>query len=201
MATKDELQTTLKDTYGINKNITQGLTKADCQRLVDILAEEPSMAHLVTAYAEKNSTLGGKNAYYSRMRNQAETKLETLGEEKEKLEAQYRELEASIAVIESSTQGLDQRKQQLLAENQRLAQEVEILSSDNDRLALAVTDLGSRNDELSRANDVLKKDNKDLKNIVDQIRLRLAHDTQELLKYEDSEIRKALIRLFRWTLG
>ncbi len=201
MATKDELQTTLKDSYGINKNITQGLTKADCQRLVDVLAEEPSMAHLVTAYAEKNSTLGGKNAYYSRMRNQAETKLGSLEAEKDQLEAQYRELEASIAAIESSTTDLDQRKQQLLAENQRLAQEVESLSRENEQLTSAVTDLGSRNDDLSRANAELKKDNKDLKNIVDQIRLRLAHDTQELLKYEDSEIRKALIRLFRWTLG
>ena len=47
----------------------------------------------------------------------------------------------------------------------------------------------------------LKKDNKELKNVVDQIRLRLAHDTKMLLQYEDSEIRKALIRLFRWTLG
>jgi hypothetical protein len=54
---------------------------------------------------------------------------------------------------------------------------------------------------LTEANTQLKKDNKDLKNIVDQIRLRLARDTKELLEYEDNEIRKALIRLFRWTLG
>ena len=47
----------------------------------------------------------------------------------------------------------------------------------------------------------LKKDNKELKNVVDQIRLRLARDTKMLLQYEDSEIRKALIRMFRWTLG
>ena len=61
--------------------------------------------------------------------------------------------------------------------------------------------LTSQNDELIDANTKLKKDNKDLKNIVDQIRLRLARDTKMLLEYEDSEIRKALIRLFRWTLG
>ncbi|MEQ9669030.1 hypothetical protein [Coleofasciculus sp. G2-EDA-02] len=56
-------------------------------------------------------------------------------------------------------------------------------------------------EELVDANEKLKKDNRDLTNIVDQIRLRLARDTKMLLEYEDSEIRKALIRLFRWTLG
>ena len=45
------------------------------------------------------------------------------------------------------------------------------------------------------------EENKDLKNLVDAIKLRLTKDIQELLKYEDSEIRKALIRLFQWTLG
>lgn len=59
----------------------------------------------------------------------------------------------------------------------------------------------TRNDELVDVNDQLKKENKDLKNIVDQIRLRLARDIDELLRYEDSELRKAMIRLFRWTLG
>jgi hypothetical protein len=56
-------------------------------------------------------------------------------------------------------------------------------------------------DELAEANNQLKRDNKELKNIVDQIRLRLARDTKMLLQYEDSELRKAVIRLFRWTLG
>ncbi|HEY9833975.1 MAG TPA: hypothetical protein V6D26_25715, partial [Stenomitos sp.] len=55
--------------------------------------------------------------------------------------------------------------------------------------------------ELSQVNEELKKDNKDLKNIIDAIKLRLAIDVKSLLRYEDSEIRKALIKLFNSTLG
>jgi FtsZ-binding cell division protein ZapB len=61
--------------------------------------------------------------------------------------------------------------------------------------------LTTQNDELTIANTQLKKENRDLKNIVDQIKLRLARDTKALLQYENSELRKAVIRLFRWTLG
>jgi hypothetical protein len=75
------------------------------------------------------------------------------------------------------------------------------LSSENLTMATRVDALASNNNELLEANDQLKKDNKSLKNIVDAIRLRLARDTNELLKYEDNEIRKALIKLFKWTLG
>lgn len=50
-------------------------------------------------------------------------------------------------------------------------------------------------------NDQLKKDNKRLKNLVDAIRLKLAIDVESLLRYEDSEIRQALIRWFKGTQG
>lgn len=61
--------------------------------------------------------------------------------------------------------------------------------------------LGSKVEILVGVNEQLKKDNKDLKNLVDAIKLKLAKDTKKLLQYEDSEIRKALIQLFKWTLG
>jgi len=89
----------------------------------------------------------------------------------------------------------------LLKEQQALENQINELTADNKNLSLKVQTLITRNDELSEANDRLKRDNKELKNVVDQIRLRLARDTKMLLQYEDSEIRKALIRLFRWTLG
>lgn len=47
----------------------------------------------------------------------------------------------------------------------------------------------------------LKKDNRDLKNTVDKIRLGLAQRIRDLLEYEDSEIRRALLTWFRGTLG
>lgn len=93
------------------------------------------------------------------------------------------------------------RKQQLSQEHQALESQVKNLEQDNHNLSFKVQTLIGHNDELMAANTQLKKDNKDLKNLVDQIRLRLARDTKMLLQYEDSEIRKVLIRLFQWTLG
>ncbi|PSB11022.1 hypothetical protein C7B62_07180 [Pleurocapsa sp. CCALA 161] len=57
------------------------------------------------------------------------------------------------------------------------------------------------NDRLQKINAELKKDNKRLKNIVDLIKLRIAQQTKEILQYEDSEIRKAVIKFFHSTLG
>jgi hypothetical protein len=72
MATKAELQNALKERFGINKNISQPLTKEDCQRLLDLLAREPSAAKLVGSYAEKNSQLGRNNATYGGARERVE---------------------------------------------------------------------------------------------------------------------------------
>lgn len=194
MSSKNEFQTLLKEQYGINKNISQSLTKEECERLLEILSREPSTVRLVESFAQKNSSLGQNNAYFSRMRSQAEKKLENLQRE-------YYDLEKSIHEIERSKQVLEQKKHTLEAERRRLEVELEEISAQNNSLAVKVQDLTSKNDELTIANEELKKDNKNLKNIVDQIRLRLARDTKLLLEYEDSEIRKALIRILRWTLG
>ncbi|MGF1542743.1 MAG: hypothetical protein ACFCU5_20270 [Pleurocapsa sp.] len=59
----------------------------------------------------------------------------------------------------------------------------------------------AENDQLQKINAELKKDNKRLKNIVDLIKLKIAQQTKEILKYEDSEIRKAVIKFFHSTLG
>lgn len=194
MVSKDELQTILKDTFGINKNISQPLNQEECERLLDLLKSEPSAFKLVQSYAEKNSYLGRNNANYGRARNQAERKLEAL-------KTQYSQLEQSIESIETANKTMEEKRAMLVAEQKRLQADVQALSSSNQSLASKVQTLTTENDELVSANTQLKKENKDLKNIVDQIRLRLARDTKELLKYEDSQLRKAIIRLFQWTLG
>lgn len=194
MASKAELQTTLKEKFGINKNVSQSLSQKDCEELLDILQQEPSTVKLVESYSTKNSTLGRNNASYSRAHKQAERRLEIL-------QAEYRQLEQSIASIETAKKNLELKKGNLEAEQRELETKVELLVSRNQSLGATVQTLTTQNDELSVANTKLKKENKDLKNIVDQIRLRLARDTKELLQYEDSEIRKAVIRLFRWTLN
>ncbi len=72
---------------------------------------------------------------------------------------------------------------------------------DKDSLEVKVKALTAKNKELSAVNQELKKDNKNLKNIVDRIKLKLAIDTKKLLRSEDRELRKEIIKLFKWTLG
>jgi len=201
MASKNEFQNALKEKFGINKNISQLLSKEECEKLLALLYSEPSAAKLVEFYADKNSSLGRNNANFAKARNQAERKFEAL-------QVEYLQLEKSIVSIEEANTTLERRKELLEEEQRKLEAEVQSLYFKNQSLSSNIQTLTTKNDELNVKNDELivantqlKKENKDLKNIVDQIKLRLARDTKELLQYEDSEIRKAVIRLFRWTLG
>ena len=194
MPSKNQLQTTLREKYGINKNITQPLSPEDCENLLNLLGTQPSAERLVEAFIEKNSELSKNNRYYGQRRSQAEKRFE-------RLQTEHQQLQKSIAELEATNGELGHRKQGLFEEHQALEAEINQLTAENQSLGLKVQTLTTHNDELVEANDQLKKDNKELKNVVDQIRLRLARDTKMLLQYEDSEIRKALIRLFRWTLG
>lgn len=194
MQSKKELQTILKDRYGINKNISQPLATEDCAQLLTTLQSQPSAVKLVESYSTKNSDLGKNNKYFGQLRSNAERKLK-------KLQSEYQQLEDQIATMEQAKESLTDRKQIITAETEALQADIKRLSAEKQHLASKVQTLTTHNDELVEANTQLKKDNKDLKNVVDQIRLRLARDTKMLLQYEDSEIRRAMIRLFRWTLG
>ena len=194
MPSKSELQSALKEKYGINKNITQPLSTEECEQLLTLLHTQPSAVRLVGSFVAKNSDLSRTNRQFGQQRSQAEKRLNAL-------QAEYQQLEKTVADFEARNRTLGDRKGQLSQEQQALEAEIKKLSDKNASLSQKMQALTTQNDELIDANEQLKKDNKDLKNIVDQIRLRLARDTKMLLEYEDSEIRKALIRLFRWTLG
>lgn len=194
MPPKSQLQDLLKEKYNINKNITQALSPEDCEQLLLLLKNDPTAERLVEAFIGKNDELSKKNRYYGQQRSQAEKKLE-------RLQAEHQQLQKSIEELEKANGSLGNRKEVLFAEQEALQQEIDKLTAQNQSLSSKVQTLTTHNDELVEANTQLKKDNKELKNVVDQIRLRLARDTKLLLQYEDSEIRKALIRLFSWTLG
>jgi len=194
VASKNQLQTVLKENYGINKNLTQSLSLEDCENLLMLLNNYPSAEKLVESFVEKNNELSQNNRYYGQRRSQAEKKLE-------QLQAEYQQNQKSIDELEKANKALQSRKGFLSTEQQQLKAQAEQLTAENQSLSSKIQTLTTRNDELIEANDQLKRDNKELKNIVDQIRLRLARDTKMLLQYEDSELRKAMIRLFRWTLG
>lgn len=250
MPSKKELQSILREQYGINKNVSQALATEDCEQLLTTLQRDPSAARLVDAFAEKNADLGKRNQYFGRMRSNAEGKLQASEESYQQLETQvaqverakvdaerrlqaseknyqqlsarsaqmeqakveaerklqalqvdYRQLSSQVSKMEQVKLGLEDRKSVITGETKTLEAEIGRLQSEKQNLTSRVQTLTTQNDELSDANVQLKKDNKDLKNLVDQIRLRLARDTKALLQYEDNEIRKAMIRLFRWTLG
>lgn len=96
---------------------------------------------------------------------------------------------------------IDQYKKAQKQEREKLEAEIQSLFSKKDFLEAEVKALASEKNQLIEANEQIKKDNKALKNLVDQIRLKLAIDTKKLLQYEDSEIRRELVKLFKWTLG
>ena len=65
-----------------------------------------------------------------------------------------------------------------------------------------VKELKGKISNLVEANDVLKKDNKNLKNIVDEIRFKLTVEIKSLLNLKNIlEIRKRLIELLKTILG
>lgn len=201
MVSKPEIQTILKEKYGINKNISAALSLQESYRLLQLLQDQPSVLHLTESFIAKNTELARNNQNYGMQRSLAEKKRERAFREIQKLRSENQQLEVEIEQLQQGNGGLDEYKRQLEEQKIALQQEVTELLEGNQHLIATVGDLSSKNQELLTANKELKKDNKELKNIVDQIRLRLAQDTKVLLQYEDSEIRKAVIRLFRWTLG
>jgi hypothetical protein len=76
------------------------------------------------------------------------------------------------------------------------SKELSLTVDENKELQNKTNFLNSKNNELTQVNEELQKDNKALKNIVDQIRLKLALDMTQLVRFEDSEIRKELIKWY-----
>jgi hypothetical protein len=73
--------------------------------------------------------------------------------------------------------------------------------SQNQHLLVRIKELEVDNRSLTNVNAELKKDNKSLKNIVDSIRLQIARDMKGILKQQDSDLRQAILKLFKSTQG
>jgi len=103
MPSKKELQTILREQYGINKNISQALATEDCEQLLVTLQSQPSAVKIVDSFAEKNADLGKRNQHFGRLRSNAEAKLRSL-------EADYQQLEVQVADMEKAKASLVDRK-------------------------------------------------------------------------------------------
>ena len=165
----------------------EGWTKADAIRAVEVIDFNTNPDELTIRRAI--SSFSGSELY-KRQRLQAAQKALVTKKTKE-IERKDKEYAAKTAQWEKEQK----------PESERGAAEFQVLASKNQTLEVKVKTLLSQNNELIDVNNQLKKDNKALKNLVDQIKLQLAKDTKKLLQYEDSEIRKALVKLFKWTLG
>lgn len=194
MASKGQLQTILMEKYGINKNISAALNKEECEQIIDILDSEPITVKLIESFAEKNAGLRKNNASLGSRRYHAETKLSSL-------QSEYLELQESIKNIELLKSESALRKQELEQETRKLEEDIKRITKENKNLKTKVNTLSSNNQELTEANSQLQKDNRHLKNIVDQIRLQLTINMNSLLRLQDSEIRKGLIKLLQSIQG
>jgi len=194
MQSKKELQAVLKERHAVNKNISEPLTAEECKQLLTLLSNNESAAKLVSSFVSKNSELSQNNRQHGQRRSQAEKKLQILQNEYIQLEQTIQNREWSKTEPVARDDNSDQRQQDLEAQIKDMASKNKFLAAEFRRLEV-------ENDQLVDVNADLKKDNKLLKNTVDKIKLQLARRTKELLQYDDSEIRKALIRLFQGTLG
>ena len=96
-----------------------------------------------------------------------------------------REIQAYISQIEELTLKIGSNSNQNSAELER-----------------EIKELKHKISKLVQANDILKKDNRNLKNIVDVIRFKLTVEIKQLLKLQNIlEIKKRLIALLKSTLG
>ena len=65
-----------------------------------------------------------------------------------------------------------------------------------------ISNLVQANDELDRANNILQRDNRNLRNIVDEIRFRLTVEFKNILRLNNIlKIKQRLVQLLKSTLG
>lgn len=206
-----------------HNNATFGRARSRAEdKLADLQERHLQLKEYTASIEQANKTLESKKKDLEDKQKQLEFKVQNLSSKNQSLNSQLQSLisqnnelektniklnneliEANIKwqqqtealeKIEAANLTLENRRKLLESQQNQLIAEVKSLSDEKNSLI-------SKVDTLTEVNTELKKDNKNLKNLVDQIRLRLASDTKALLEYEDSEIRKAVIRLFRWTLG
>ncbi|MEA5505057.1 hypothetical protein VB735_18480 [Halotia wernerae UHCC 0503] len=166
---------------------SEGWTKADAMRALEVIdfsldPDEITIRRAISSFAGSE--------LIKRQRLQAAQKSLVTKKTKE-IELNKQEYTAKIEHLNNF------QKQ----ERERYETIIQNLSGEKKLLEVQFQNINSQNNDLIKVNDQLKKDNKDLKNIIDGIKLQLTIDIKRLLQYEDSEIRQALIKMFKSILG
>ncbi|OUL30429.1 hypothetical protein BV372_21920 [Nostoc sp. T09] len=166
---------------------SEGWTQADAKRALELInfntnPDEITIRRAISSFAGSE--------LINRQRLQAAQKGMVTKKNKE-IERNNQEYAAKIDQLNKSHQ----------QEKEKYEAEIQSLSAKNKFLDSQLQTINFQHNQVIQLNDQLKKDNKALKNLVDAIKLKLAIDTKRLLQYEDSEIRKAVINMFKSTLG
>jgi chromosome segregation ATPase len=207
----------------------EGWTEADAKRALEVIdfstnPNELTIRRTISSFAgaelfkrqrlqaaqkgmvtKKTKEIVQKDEEYVIKINQYE---ESLKRAKEKYESEIQALLLRKTDLETKVNSLALQNNELIRVNEQIQKDKiellkvkEELGKDRAELSRVKEELEKDKTELSKVNEELKKDNKDLKNILDAVKLRLAIDVKNLLRYEDSEIRKALIKWYKSTLG
>lgn len=174
-----------------------GWTQADAKRALENLdfSTNPGEAQ-VLRYATQFS--GSELA--TRQRLQAAQKSQVTLRKRE-LEAKEQELVQKDAKIhELVRQVLDLTQGSPAEDFAQLQAQLRTLEDERDQILASKASLKSQMEKLTAANDLLMQDNRRLRNLVDQIRLQVTREMKGLLRYQDSEIRQAVVRLFQKTV-
>jgi hypothetical protein len=122
---------------------------------------------------------------------------------KREYQADIKQRDLQLALLKQQVIGADspEQAQQIELIQQQYRVVIDQYESQNQQLLARVKELEVDNRSLVKVNAELKKDNKSLKNIVDSIRLQIAKDMKGILKYQDSDLRQAILKLFKSTQG
>jgi predicted nucleic acid-binding Zn-ribbon protein len=196
MAVKAELQNILKERYGINKNISKPLSVVECQQLITLLSSETGVAKVIESFIDKNEELANTSRKLGKRNVKLAKEIEV---EQEKATVLQNELKLARMELQNRQGGVSPIPNP--SEASSIDNQVPILTDRLKMLEREMNTLASDNKKLVEVNDELKKDNNEMKNIVDAIRLRFSLEVEQVLKSDNNGIRKAIIQMYKSVLG
>jgi serine phosphatase RsbU (regulator of sigma subunit) len=164
---------------------SEGWTKADALRAIASIDLSTDPDELSIRRSISSQFIGSELSQRQRLQS-SQKRLVTIKNGQIKLLQQQ---------LSQQVKGADNSKQAEKVD--RLQQQVQQQKDRADGLVKQVEELNTNNQLFVKVNAELKQDNKHLKNLVDAIRLQIVKDMRGLLRYQDSELRQAIMKLYK----
>ncbi len=168
---------------------SEGWTKADALRSISSIDFSTDPDELSIRRSISSQFIGSELSQRQHLQS-SQKRLVTIKNGQIKLLQQQLSQQAKGADDTKETEKITQLQQQVQQHKDRA-----------DGLAKQVEELNTNNQLFIKVNAELKQDNKYLKNLVDAIRLQIVKETRGLLNYQDSELRQAVMKLYKLTRG